>query len=474
MKRKNTQHQQPGYMDGLGKLPPQSVEIEEAILGACMLERDALPTVLQILSSDADFYKEAHKIVYNAMVQLYSNNDPVDIKTVIHKVRKNGELELVGGAYFITELTTKVNSAANIEYHARIVKEQSMKRGAIKIASQLMNEAYQDIADVFEILDEATTGLIQLSAGINTNMVNLRDEMLGLVEHIEEAKNNTEQNKPVGVPTGLASFDKMTGGLQKSDLIVVAARPGMGKTAFVNTLLRNMSLNHGTPVGFLSLEMSNKQTGLRELSAESGIELQRLINGKITNEEFQRVSAAAGVLMNTNIIIDDTPGLSPYEIRAKASLMKSKYKIGALFFDYIQLGDDKTAGTPEENVSRISATLKAIAKDLDIPVIALSQLSRQVENRGGDKKPMLSDLRGSGSIEQDADMVMFLYRPEYYGINQNEEGLSTKGMGQIIIAKYRNGKPDQGWFNFFGATTKWEDFSGPSTAPGTNYTGNEF
>jgi replicative DNA helicase len=442
--------------DSLGKLPPQAVELEEAVLGAIMLERDALPQVLEILTPD-DFYKDKHHEVFQSCINLFANHQPIDIKTVCHQLRKDGKLEMVGGAFEVTGLTTKVNSAANVAYHARIIKEMSMKRTMIRLASEMQREAYEDTKDVFKLLEKINTELLMLSTGQTASHVNLKNLYASVLEDISQRKALKEEDEFVGVKTGLRRLDNKTGGFQNGDFIVVAARPGMGKTSFVNTLLRNIAVDFHQPVGFLSLEMTTAQTAMREIAMESEIDIDAIIRGKISTEDFEGIVAAASRLSTGNIYVDDTPGLNPYEIRSKAMLLKVKYDIKILFFDYIQLGTDSTTKSEIDAIANISKTLKAVAKELDIPVVGLSQLSRDVEKRGGDKRPRLADLRQSGSIEQDADMVMFLYRPEYYGLDTAEDGTSLIGKGEIIISKYRNGKIGQGWFKFIGGKLKWAD-----------------
>ena len=321
----------------------------------------------------------------------------------------------------------------------------------------MQRDAYEDTKDVFKLLEKSNTDLLMLSTGQTSSHVNLKNTYADVIKDIEERKKLREEDDFVGVKTGLRRLDNKTGGFQNSDFIVVAARPGMGKTSFVNTLLLNMAVKFQQPVGFLSLEMSTHQTAMREIAMESEIDIDALIRGKISSDDFEGIIAAAERLSQGNIYVDDTPGLNPYEIRSKAMLMKVKYGIKALFFDYIQLGTDSTTKSEIEAIGNISKTLKSVAKELDIPVIGLSQLSRDVEKRGGDKRPRLSDLRQSGSIEQDADMVVFLYRPEYYGLETAEDGTSLKGKGEIIISKYRNGKIGQGWFKFIGGKLKWAD-----------------
>ncbi|MBT5506834.1 MAG: replicative DNA helicase, partial [Flammeovirgaceae bacterium] len=405
--------------ESLGKLPPQAVDIEEVVLGALMLEQHALSSVIDILKVES-FYKEAHQNIYESIVQLFNNSDPVDIKTVVHQLRKNGKLELVGGSYYIADLTTRVNSAANIEYHARIISEQSIKRQLIRISSELVTDAYEDTTDVFQLLDRTEQALFQVSEShIRKNYDKMSSLLTKAISQIEERKN--KKDGLTGVPSGFTALDRITSGWQPSDLVIIAARPGMGKTAFVVSAMRNAALDHGQGVAIFSLEMSSVQLVNRLISAEAELESEKLKRGEMADYEWEQLLHKTSKLSEAPIFIDDTPGLSILELRAKARRLAQQHDIKLLIIDYLQLmsGGDankNSGGNREQEIASISRALKGIAKELNIPVIALSQLSRAVETRGGDKKPQLSDLRESGSIEQDADMVMFLYRPEYYGI----------------------------------------------------------
>ena len=446
--------------ESLGKLPPQAVDIEEVVLGALMLEQHALSSVIDILKVES-FYKEAHQNIYESIVQLFNNSDPVDIKTVVHQLRKNGKLELVGGSYYIADLTTRVNSAANIEYHARIISEQSIKRQLIRISSELVTDAYEDTTDVFQLLDRTEQALFQVSEShIRKNYDKMSSLLTKAISQIEERKN--KKDGLTGVPSGFTALDRITSGWQPSDLVIIAARPGMGKTAFVVSAMRNAAIDHGQGVAIFSLEMSSVQLVNRLISAEAELESEKLKRGEMADYEWEQLLHKTSKLSEAPIFIDDTPGLSILELRAKARRLAQQHDIKLLIIDYLQLmsGGDankNSGGNREQEIASISRALKGIAKELNIPVIALSQLSRAVETRGGDKKPQLSDLRESGSIEQDADMVMFLYRPEYYGITQGEDGAPFNGTAELIIAKHRNGKLDTVQFKFIGKFTKFTD-----------------
>ncbi len=460
-----------GLSQQLGKLPPQAIEIEEAVLGALMLERDALTSVIEILKPDS-FYKDANKMIFEAIVQLFNNSEPVDIKTVVHRLRKNGQLDIVGGAYYVSELTTKVNSAANIEYHARIIAEQSIKRELIQISSNIQNDSYEDTTDVFDLLDKAQQSLFDVSEShIRKNFDKMNTLMHQAIQEIEERKN--QKDGLTGIASGFTSLDRITSGWQRSDLVIIAARPGMGKTAFVVSALRNAAVDFKTPVAIFSLEMSSVQLVHRMVSGEAELESDKLRRGNLQAYEWQQLISKTGKLSEAPIFIDDTPALSILELRAKSRRLVQQHGVSLIVIDYLQLmtGDTSksSGGNREQEIASISRALKGIAKELNVPVIALSQLSRAVETRGGDKRPQLSDLRESGSIEQDADMVMFLYRPEYYGISQDENGMPLQGIGEVIIAKNRHGKLENVQLKFIGKFTKFEDLDASIGGGGDNY-----
>lgn len=460
----------------LGKIPPQAIEIEEAVLGALMLERDALTNVIEILKPHS-FYKDANRLIFEAIVMLFNNSEPVDIKTVVHRLRKNGHLEIVGGAFYVSELTTKVNSAANIEYHARIISEQSIKRDLIHISSDLQTEAYEDTTDVFDLLDKAQQSLFDISEShIRKNFDKMSSLMHQTIQEIEERKNQTDGL--TGIASGFTALDRITAGWQRSDLVIIAARPAMGKTAFVVTALRNAAVQFNTPVAIFSLEMSSIQLVQRMVSAEAELESDKLRKGNLQPYEWQQLISKTGKLSEAPIFIDDTPALSILELRAKCRRLVAQHGVSLVVIDYLQLMSGDTSkgggGNREQEIASISRALKGIAKELNIPVIALSQLSRAVETRGGDKRPMLSDLRESGSIEQDADMVMFLYRPEYYGITQDENGMPLQGVGEVIIAKNRHGKIENVQLKFVGKFTKFEDLDASMRGGGGESYGNSF
>ena len=444
--------------DGLGKLPPQVLDLEKGVLGALMLEKDALTTVIDILKPES-FYTDQHKEIYHAIQELFKNSEPIDMLTVTTQLRKDGKLEFVGGAYYVAELTKGVNSSANIEFHARIVSEMAIKRELIRISSEIQKDAYEDTTDAFELLDRMEQSLFEVS---ESNIKKNYDSMRTLMGHAIKELENRKHHKDglTGIPSGFIALDRVTSGWQNSDLVIIASRPGMGKTAFIVTALRNAAIDHDKPVAIFSLEMSSIQLVNRLISAEAGLENEKIKKGNLKNYEWEQLVHKTNKLTNAPIFIDDTPALSILELRAKCRRLKSQHDIELIVIDYLQLmsGDNaKGMKNREQEIASISRALKGIAKELAVPVIALSQLSRAVEIRGGDKRPQLSDLRESGSIEQDADMVMFLYRPEYYERMEDENNLPTKGVAEVIIAKHRNGSLETVPLKFISKFTKFTD-----------------
>lgn len=446
-----------------GKLQPQAVDLEEAVLGALMLEKEAVNAAIDILQPKS-FYKESHQKIFAAIQYLFQSSQAVDILTVTNELKKRGELDIVGGAYFVTQLTNRVASAANIEFHARVIAQKYIQRELIRISSEIITDAYDDTTDVFTLLDKAESNLFSVAEGnIRKTFESMSDLIRGAMEQIETAKN--QETGIIGVPSGFTALDKVTAGWQNSDLVIIAARPAMGKTAYVLSLARNAAVDFKVPVAFFSLEMSSIQLVTRLISAESEISSHKLRSGNLRNDEIQQIQSRITGLADAPLFIDDTPGLSVFELRAKARRLKQKHNIGLIIIDYLQLmsgnGEGgKGAGNREQEISMISRSLKSIAKELNVPVLALSQLSRAVETRGGDKRPQLSDLRESGSIEQDADMVQFIHRPAYYQIFQDEEGNSTEGKATILIAKHRNGAVTDVHLRFIDELAKFQDLDG--------------
>lgn len=446
-----------------GKLPPQAPELEQAVLGALMLERNAVNEAIDILQPDS-FYVEAHRRIFDAILGLFRNDQPIDILTVTEELKKRGELDVVGGAFYISQLTNKVASSANVEYHARIISQKHILRELIRISAETTRDAYDDSADVFDLLDKAEQDLYAITSGnLKRNYEPMSDLIQDAIANIENAKSKT--GGVSGVPTGFVQLDKITAGWQRSDMVIVAARPAMGKTAFVLSMARNIAVEHKKAVAVFSLEMSSTQLVTRLIASEAGISSEKLRKGELNDNEFNILHQHIARLTNAPIYIDDTPALNIFELRAKARRLKSQHNVDLIIIDYLQLmtgGGDNRGGNREQEISSISRSIKSIAKELDIPIIALSQLSRAVETRGGDKRPMLSDLRESGAIEQDADIVCFLYRPEYYKIYEDERG-STLGIGEVIVAKHRNGALDTVRLRFIPELAKFADletFSG--------------
>ncbi|MES2836797.1 MAG: replicative DNA helicase [Bacteroidota bacterium] len=442
-----------------GKLPPQAVDLEEAVLGAMMLEKKPLNEVIDILSIES-FYKESHQKIYAAICILFQNNEPIDILTVTSQLKKSGELEIVGGAYYITQLTNRIASAANIVFHARIILQKFIQRELIRISSETIRDAYEDSSDVFDLLDKAESNLFSIAEkNISKNYEGMNSLLKQAVEQIEKARHTEGVS---GVPSGFTALDRITSGWQPSDLVIMAARPGMGKTAFVLSLARNTAVQYKKGVAIFSLEMSSVQLVNRLIAGETELSAEKLKKGKLENYEWQQLLTKIKTLETAPIYIDDTPALSVFELRAKCRRLKAQHDIDLVVIDYLQLmtaGGDNKGGNREQEISTISRSLKSIAKELNIPIIALSQLSRAVETRGGLKKPQLSDLRESGAIEQDADMVMFIYRPEYYQITQDEDGNAfPENLGQIIIAKHRNGSLEDVNLRFIPHLAKFVDY----------------
>ena len=430
-----------------GKIPPQAKELEEAVLGAIMLEKGAFDTVVEILKPEC-FYADANQQIYRAMQSLANKGLPIDLLTVVEELKIKEELELVGGPYYVSKLTNSVVSSANIEAHSRIVLQKFIQRELIRISGEIIGDAYEDSTDVFDLLDDAESKLYEITNNhLRKNFDDINTVLVKTIERIEDMRNRDEDI--TGVPSGFPSLDKLTYGWQPTDLIILAARPSVGKTAFALNLARTAALNakKPCPVAFFSLEMSAGQLVQRILSAESEIWLEKISRGKLEEHEMKQLyKKGIERLSNAPIYIDDSAALNIFELRAKCRRLKNKHNVGLIIIDYLQLmsgGGDNKNGNREQEISKISRDLKGLAKELQVPIIALSQLSREVEKRKeGAKIPQLSDLRESGAIEQDADMVMFLYRPDYYEIGTNENGESTKGETYVKIAKHRNGSLD--------------------------------
>ena len=427
-----------------GKIPPQAKELEEAVLGAIMLEKSAFDTLADTNLKPECFYVEAHQIIFSAMRDMQQRGIPIDILTVVEELKRINQLEFVGGPYFVSKLTNMVVSTAHIDAHARIILQKFIQRELIKISGEIIGDAYEDSTDVFDLLDDSETKMFNITNNyLKKNFEDISSVLAKAINRIDDLRNQKDDIS--GVPSGFATLDNVTFGWQPTDLIILAARPSVGKTAFALNLARNAALHPTKPVGvgFFSLEMSASQLVLRILSAESNINLEKISRGKLEDYEYQQLhSKGIKRLETAPLYIDDTAALNIFEFRAKARRLVHKHNVGLIIIDYLQLmsGNSDKGGNREQEISTISRNLKALAKELSIPIVALSQLSRAVETRKeSNKMPQLSDLRESGAIEQDADMVMFIYRPEYYEVNANEMGESTKGETHIRIAKHRNG-----------------------------------
>lgn len=483
--------------DAIGNVPPQAVELEEAVLGALMLEKDSIIAVQEYVTPDT-FYTEEHRIIYKAIEELSMELKPIDLYTVTEKLKVKKELKKVGGATYLAQLTQKVGSAANVEFHAKIIAQKYVQRELIRSATEIQKRSYDESTDVTELIGYAEGEIFKVAEGhVKRSVQSSKDILARALAQIEEAaKNESSFN---GVPSGFLAIDRVTLGWQLSDLIIIAARPSMGKTAFVLSMARNMAVEHQQGVAFFSLEMSSVQLMMRLIVAETGFSGTDVKSGRLSAEQWRHLESSTKPLGEAPLYIDDTPALSVFEFRSKARRLKIHHDIKIIVIDYLQLmtGTQDSKGNREQEVAFISRTLKAIAKELNVPIIALSQLNRSTELRGGSKRPQLSDLRESGAIEQDADIVAFIHRPEYYGINQDEEGLPTAGMAEIIIAKHRNGAvtdvklrflKDQARFAdydddaFLTPQTalpsrpkeQYEDFASDSNAVGQGAVGNEF
>jgi len=450
-----------------GKIPPQAVDLEEVILGAMLIDKKGVDEVVDILTPEA-FYREAHGHIFEAIYSLFENGEPIDLLTVSSQLKKEKKLEKIGGDYYLIQLTQKVSSSAHIEFHARIILQKFIQRSLIKISNEIIKESYDESTDVFDLLDSAESKLYNVAEGnIKTSYETAQSLVVQAKNRIEEISNKEGFS---GIPSGYDELDKLTSGWQPSDLIIVAARPGMGKTALTLSMARNIAVGQHIPVAFFSLEMASVQLITRLISSETGLSSEKLRTGNLETHEWEQLNVKVKALENAPLFIDDTPSLSIFDLRAKARRLASQKDIKLIFIDYLQLmtaAINKKGGNREQEISTISRNLKALAKELDVPVIALSQLSRAVETRGGTKRPILSDLRESGAIEQDADIVSFIYRPEYYQIDEwdDEERTPTRGQAEFIVAKHRNGAAGNLRLKFIGELGRFENldtFDSPS------------
>ena len=442
-----------------GKIPPQAVDLEEAVLGAMLIDEKGVNEIIDILSPEV-FYKKSHQLIYESIQRLFRESEPIDLLTVSADLKKNNNFEIIGGDFYLISLSQKVSSSAHIEYHSRIIQQKFIQRKLITISNEIISKSYNESTDVIDLLDEAESKLYDIAQN------NIKGSSETAQNLVIQAKNRIEeiskQEGLSGISTGFEKLDRLTSGWQPSDLIIVAARPGMGKTALALSMARNVSVQKKIPVAFFSLEMSSVQLITRLISSETGLSSDKLRTGKLADHEWQQLNIKVSDLESAPLYIDDSAALTIFELRAKARRLASSHGIKLIIIDYLQLmnlGSSNKAGNREQEISTISRNLKALAKELNIPVIALSQLSRAVETRGGTKRPILSDLRESGAIEQDADIVSFLYRPEYYGITEWDDDMKTpsEGQGEFIVAKHRNGALDSIKLKFVANLGKFED-----------------
>src|SRR6056300_293744 len=442
-----------------GKIPPQAIDLEEAVLGAMLIDEKGVNEIIELLSPEV-FYKRSHQLIYESIERLFRESEPIDLLTVSADLKKNKNFEPAGGDFYLISLSQKVSSSAHIEFHSRIILQKYILRKLITISNEIIQKSYNESTDVMDLLDEAESKLYDVAQGnIKTSTESAQNLVIRAKARIEEI---AKQEGLSGVSTGFEKLDKLTSGWQPSDLVIIAARPGMGKTALALSMARNISVQQKIPVAFFSLEMSSVQLITRLISSETGLSSDKLRTGKLADYEWQQLNIKVSDLESSPLFIDDSPSLTIFELRAKARRLSSSHGIKLIIIDYLQLmniGSSNKAGNREQEISTISRNLKALAKELDIPVIALSQLSRAVETRGGTKRPMLSDLRESGAIEQDADIVSFIYRPEYYNIDEwdDEERTPSQGQAEFIVAKHRNGGLDNIRLKFIGHLGKFED-----------------
>jgi len=420
------------------RIPPHSVEAEMAVLGAMLLDRAALTKAIELLEPEC-FYREAHQLLFATMVSLFERGTTVDALTVAEELRRRGILENVGGTAYLAELSLRVPSVGAVEHYARIVLEHYFKRSLIRTAAEILHACYDEGTDALEELDRAESAIFEIAEKrLRQSALPLRVLARNTFETLTHLIERNARHGVTGIPTGYIRLDELLGGFQRSDFIVIAGRPSMGKTALALSIARNIAVEHRIPVAIFSLEMSAQQLMLRLLSAEAQIDLHRLRTGRITPEMMPRIVQATGRLAEAPIFVDDTPMLSLLELRAKSRRLRAEHNVQLVIVDYLQLVHPPKAESREREVALISRSLKMMAKELEIPVVALAQLNRSVESRA-DKRPMLADLRESGSLEQDADVVIFVHRPEMYGITTYDDGTPTEGTAEIIVGKQRNG-----------------------------------
>ncbi len=455
-----------------GRIPPHSTEAEVAVLGAMLLDKEAVARVLEILDPEC-FYHERHAVIFKAMLAMFDRAVTIDLITLTNELQRSGLLDVVGGSYALTEISLNTVSSANVEHHARIVLERFLKRRLIHVAGSIINDAFDETTDALDEVDRAEQKIFEVAERrTRRSYSDMRKLTKHAVERIMEMAEGSSDGI-TGVPTGFSRLDELLSGLQRSDLVILAARPSMGKTAFALSIARHAA-KQGKAVGMFSLEMASHQLVLRLISADAGIGLQALRSGRLDTRQVQEIIRKVDDLMSAKIYIDDSASLTPVEFRAKCRRMKSEHNVDLIMVDYLQLMHAPKSESREREISMISHTLKAVAKELDVPVLALSQLNRTLEGRS-DKRPMLSDLRESGSIEQDADVVMFIHRPEYYKIAEFSDGRSTENIAEIIVGKQRNGPTgdvrlyyDKQHASFHDLSYHYEGFDTPPDVPFLN------
>ena len=441
-----------------GKLPPQAIDLEEVVIGAMMIDKKGVDEVIDILTPEA-FYKETHQLIFQSIFTLFQKSEPIDLLTVSNQLKKDNNHEKIGGDFYLISLTQKVSSSAHIEFHARIILQKFIQRSLIKISNEIISDSYDESMDVFDLLDDAESKLYDITQGnIKKSSESAQNLVIQAKSKIEAISNKKGLS---GIASGFKNIDKLTAGWQESDLVIIAGRPGMGKTALSLSMASNIAITNKVPLAFFSLEMSSIQLITRMISSETGLDSNKLRTGKLEKHEWEQLNIRVKDLENAPLFIDDTPSLSIFDLRAKARRMVSQKGVKIIVVDYLQLmttGGNIKTGNREQEISTISRNLKALAKELSIPVIALSQLSRMVEGRTS-KRPLLSDLRESGAIEQDADIVSFIYRPEYYKIDtwDDNERSSTEGEAEFIVSKHRNGGLDNIRLRFIPNLGKFED-----------------
>lgn len=434
------------------KLPPHHVEAEESILSAILLDNDTLTDVADILRPH-DFYKPSHQLIFKAMSELYSKGEPVDLVTLVNHLKESGKLEETGGAAYLARIMDSVPITVNAEYHARIIHDKASLRRLVEKSTEIIHRCYEERGEASEIIDFAQSAIFNVADNtLKPSFSHISELIIQNTITLEERQNNNSEYS--GIPSGYKQFDALTSGLQNSDLIILAARPSMGKTAFALNVARNVAINENKMVAVFSLEMAKEQLSMRLLTAEARVNSDKLKTGLIDEDDWLRVTEAASVMSEAPIYIDDTPNITAMEIRAKARRLKLDNELAVIIIDYLQLMKGPSMGDRRDlEIAEISRSLKSLAKELNIPIIALSQLNRMLEQRS-DKRPLMSDLRESGAIEQDADIIVFIYRDEVYN---KEENNPNKGKAELIVAKNRNGATGKAHLTFIGQYTRFEN-----------------